>query len=267
LPQAQLIEKGLEKLSIFCQGYAFRPCAEYGHSGLSQGRGEIKGGLPSKLQNNPHGPFGLHNIQYILFCERLKIELVRGVIVGADRFGVTVDHNTFNTLFPQGKGCLHTAIVKLNTLADPVRPSTQDHNLFSIGHPDLVLLFIGGVVVRCSGLKLGCTRVNQFIDWSDSGLASVILDFLLIHFKEVGQLNIGEAKGFALPDKFWGQRRTSCYNLLLKLHNLFYLVQEPGVDLGKTTNITCTHPGPYGMPDIKQALGIRVSELLPDLLR
>ena len=95
----------------------------------------------------------------------------------------------------------------------------------------------------------------------------MIPDPILICFKEVGQLNIGEAKGFALSDKFWGQRRTSCYDLLLKVNNLFYLVKEPGVDLGKTTNIICIHPGPYGMPDMKEALGIRVSELLPDLLR
>ena len=62
LCQAQLLEEGLEKLSIFCQGYAFWWSAEYWYPDLSQGRGEIEGGLSSKLQNKPHGPFGLNNV-------------------------------------------------------------------------------------------------------------------------------------------------------------------------------------------------------------
>ncbi len=51
---------------------------------------------------------------------RVKIEAVRDVIICGDGFRIGVDHDGFVAQVFQGKNAVHTAVVKLDSLSDPV---------------------------------------------------------------------------------------------------------------------------------------------------
>jgi len=161
--------------------------------------------LTAELHNDPRRLFGFHNIQDVFFCKGLKVKLVRGVIVGAYRFGVTVDHDALNALFLQGKGGLYTAIIEFNPLSDTIRPATQDHDLAFAGNTGLVLLFVVGVIIWRAGLEFGSTGVYELLDGLDSKLVSQGSDLVLIPIDEVGKLHIGESEGLALSQNLFMQ--------------------------------------------------------------
>ena len=64
--------------------------------------------------------------------QRLKIQTIRGVIVGADGLGVAVDHDGLIALFGQRETCVTAAIVELDPLTDAVGTTTEDDNLFTV---------------------------------------------------------------------------------------------------------------------------------------
>ena len=88
LDELQSVENRLETLPVFGQINAVRLCSKDGDACCGQGGREGQGRLASKLDNNPFGPFLFADIQDILSCKGLEIELVRGIIVCADRLGV-----------------------------------------------------------------------------------------------------------------------------------------------------------------------------------
>jgi hypothetical protein len=65
-----------------------------------------------------------------------------------------------------------TAIVELDPLADTVRTTSQDDDLGLRGRPGLILLLVGGVVVRRVGLELRRAGVEELVNRDDSGLES-----------------------------------------------------------------------------------------------
>ena len=59
---------------------------------------------------------------------------------------------------------MHTTVIKLNALPDPVWPPAQDHHLSFIPSPAFIFCFICGVIIGGMGLKLGSARVHEFIN-------------------------------------------------------------------------------------------------------
>ena len=55
----------------------------------------------------------------------LEVQAVGGVVVGGYGFRVAVDHDGLVTIFAQGEGGVHAAVVELDTLADTVRTAAQ----------------------------------------------------------------------------------------------------------------------------------------------
>ena len=104
-----------------------------GTPGFLQGHGEIQWRLSAELDNHAHRFLPLHDVEHILERQRFKVELVRGVVVGAHRFRVAVDHDRLVTQLLQREGRMHAAVVKLDALPYPVRPAAQDHHLLSVG--------------------------------------------------------------------------------------------------------------------------------------
>ena len=119
---------------------------------------------------------------------------------------------------------MHTAVIKLNPLADPIRPTSQNHNLFIFGLSDfvfgnleiLVLViricfgfrisdfgfsewrFVSGVIIRGKGLKFRGAGIHQFIHRLNTlGLAQGP-DFIFIAVERPGNLPIAKTQLFCL---------------------------------------------------------------------
>ena len=87
--------------------------------------------LTAVLHDHTRWLFYMDDFQYIFQRHRLEIQTIRGVVVGRNRFGITVDHDGFITVIAQRQCRMNAAVVKLNALSNAVR-STADHHDFSL---------------------------------------------------------------------------------------------------------------------------------------
>ena len=119
--------------------------------------------------------FHAHDFHDVLECQRLKVQPVRGVIVGRNRLWVAVDHDGFIALIGQGIAGVAAAIIKLDALTDPVRTAAQNHDLFAIRGTRLAFHIahngglIGGIHVRRLRFELGTAGVDP-LEHSDNAL-------------------------------------------------------------------------------------------------
>ena len=157
-----------ESLAILRQVNRLRRSSNDGHAGVKKLQGQLERSLSTKLDDNPIRFFFLYNGHHILKTQWLKVESIRGVIVCGHRLRIAVDHNGLKSRLFQSEGGVATAIVKLNSLADAIRPASQNNDLPALGRFCLILSFISGVKVRRIGLKFCCTGVNTFKDRQDA---------------------------------------------------------------------------------------------------
>ena len=97
----------------------------------------------------------------VLERQRLEVEAVARVVVGADRLRVAVDHHRLEAGVAQRERGVHAAVVELDALADPVRPAAEDDDRRLGRRADLVLVLPRRVVVRRLGGELGRARVDR----------------------------------------------------------------------------------------------------------
>ena len=88
---------------------------------------------------------------------------------------------------------MNAAIVKLDTLADTVRATTQNHDLVTIRRVGFALFLIGGVHVSSVGCKLGRAGVNTLVDREHFQLVTVATQVFLGDTQQYSQARIGEA--------------------------------------------------------------------------
>ncbi len=98
--------------------------AQQGHAGRVQPRGELQRGLAAELgehaQQLAAGGLPVDHGLHVLEGERLEVEPVGDVEVGAHRLGVAVDQDGLDPLGADGLHRLHAAAVELDALADAV---------------------------------------------------------------------------------------------------------------------------------------------------
>ena len=75
--------------------------------------------------------FRLDHIEDVLKGEWFEIEPIAGVVVGRYGFRVAVHHHRGQALFLKGEGGMAAAVIKFDSLADPVWTTAQDHHLGS----------------------------------------------------------------------------------------------------------------------------------------
>jgi len=64
----------------------------------------------------------------------LEVEAIAGVVVGRDRLGIAVDHDSFVAVLAQRVGGVAATIVELNSLPYAVRAGAEDDDfLFAVG--------------------------------------------------------------------------------------------------------------------------------------
>ena len=66
----------------------------------------------------------------VLEIDRLKVQNIARVVVGADGFGVAVVHYGFDAHIAQRVASVHAAVVKLDALAYAVWAAADDHHFF-----------------------------------------------------------------------------------------------------------------------------------------
>ena len=103
--------------------------------------------LAAELYNNTQWLFFIIDRHDIFHGKRLEVQLVGGVVVCGYGFRVAVYHDGLKSQISQSKGSVNTAVVKFNTLSDPVRTAAQDHDFSSAGYRGFILPVVGGVIV------------------------------------------------------------------------------------------------------------------------
>ena len=106
-------------------------------------------------------------------------------------FRIAVDHDGFiRRASSQGEGGMTAAIIKLNPLADPVRPAAQDHDLFAIRW---VRPHIRAPLVRRRHRSARFHRSNTYRAWWRFGIRRRKLSMRLEH----------RALHAQLAERFW----------------------------------------------------------------
>ena len=145
--QAQALDHLLETFTVFGAVNGVRAGADDGHAGGFQTTSQFQRCLTAVLHDHTLGLLNVDNFQHVFQGDRLKIQPVGGVVIGGHGLRVTVDHDGFIAVFTHGQGRVHTAVVELDALADPVRATADHHNFLAIAGICLALFLIGGVHV------------------------------------------------------------------------------------------------------------------------
>ncbi len=206
LGQFQLLEQGLEFFPVFGDIDAFGSGADDGRPGLLQGHREVQGGLAAELDDHAVGFLPFHDVEHILQGQRLEVELVGGVVVGAHRLGVAVHHDRLVAELLQGEGRVDAAVVELYALPDPVRSAAEDHDLLLVRVARLVLRLVGRVVIRRVGLELGRARIDELEDALYAVLDAPLPHLFLADAEDRPQLPVRIAVPLRLPhqlDRAW----------------------------------------------------------------
>ena len=99
---------------------------QIGAPGLGQPARQVERRLPAELHDHALRLLGLDDVQHVLERQRLEVQPVGGVVVGADRLRVAVDHDRLVAQVAQREAGMDAAVVELDALADAVRPAAQD---------------------------------------------------------------------------------------------------------------------------------------------
>src|SRR5262249_3712215 len=133
----------------------------------SQSAGEVQRCLPAELDKHAFRFFLVVNVEHILEGERLEIKFIARVVISGNGFRIRVNHDCLEPKLAQGKRGVYAAVIEFNTLADPVRTTTQNHNLTFAALASLVLVPVGRIVIRRVSFELRGASVDQPIGGYD----------------------------------------------------------------------------------------------------
>ena len=134
--QAKVQHKLLETLAVFGQIDHVGRGAKDRDAGLLQAIGKLQGGLAAELNDDAVQRAVLlldaQDFHHVFKGQRLKVQAIRGVIVGRNRLGVAVDHDGLIARVGQRIASVAAAVVELDALADAVRATAEDDDLFTV---------------------------------------------------------------------------------------------------------------------------------------
>ena len=157
---------------------------------------------------------------------------------------------------------MYAAVVELDTLADTVRATTQDHDLVTGRRVGLALFLVGGVQVGGVGGELGGAGIDALVHREHFELVAVAAQVLVGDTQQLGQALVREALALeaqhvVLVDGRQGQG----LDLLFFFDQVFHLHQEPHVDAGQIEDFFAGHARTHGVGDIPDTLGTRHGQL------
>jgi hypothetical protein len=198
----------------------------------------------------------LDHLHDVLEGQRLEVQPVRGVVVGADRFGITVDHDGLEARLAQRQRGMHAAVVELDALADTIGAAAQDHDLAPLGRVRLALFLVAGVHVGGGGRKLRGAGVHALEDWPQPMPQAMGAHRRLLHPDQLREARVREAASLELE-----QTRARQAGHAVGLHPGFFphqllqLRQEPGVDAAPLVHRVEVHAGTKSVGDEQDAVG------------
>ena len=197
LGDAQLVQHGGEQFAVLGDFDALGRGADDVDAVLLERQGEVERGLASELCDGAPAFLALVNVEDVLQGKRFEEELVAGVVIGGDGFGVGIDHQGFKAVLLQGEGGVNAAIIELDALADAVGAAAQNHDLALVAGPGFVVAaIVGGVIVGGVGLEFSGAGVHQTIAGDQAGLLAQGADGVLGLAGEMGDLAVGKTEGF-----------------------------------------------------------------------
>ena len=230
LSDADLRAERREPLAIFGSVNGVRWCSGDVDPCILEGMGKAERCLAAQLDDHGCGLLCIDDCQHILGRERLEVEARRRVVVRRDGFGIAVDHDGLVASILEGKGCVHTAIVELDALPDPVRSGAKDHHGAVARCWYLAVILVGRVEVRCLRLELSGTGIDRLVGHGDPSVLAQLLDAGLGKRPDVTELAIGVSEPLPMTERRLG--RAIDLERPPDLHDLEHLVEEPRVDAG-----------------------------------
>ena len=127
--------------------------------------GEVERCLAAKLHNGRPTFFMFVNVENVFERERFEIKFVARVVIGGNRLRIRIDHDGFESFFLQRERRVHTTVIELDPLTDPIRSAAEYHDFLSFASAGLVFVAVGRIVIRRVGFELGRARVDEPISW------------------------------------------------------------------------------------------------------
>ena len=125
---AAAVQDFVELLAVFGGVNGGSACAEYCDAVLVECFRQLDGCLAAEGHNHAKRFFNSDDVKHIFRRERLEVQAVGRVEIGAHRFGIVVDHHNRIALPFQRPDTVHGRVVKLNALADADRPAADHYN-------------------------------------------------------------------------------------------------------------------------------------------
>ena len=143
LRQSQAFAQRVEAGAVLGHVNGGRTGPDDGRSRRLERTGQLERCLPPELHDDTYRLFVLHDVHHVFKGQRLEVQAVGGVIVGADRLGVAVDHDGFKPGLLKRPDRVNRGVVELDALPDAVRAAAQNHDFLLVGGKYLVFPFVG----------------------------------------------------------------------------------------------------------------------------
>ncbi|MCG3141142.1 MAG: hypothetical protein HDKAJFGB_02357 [Anaerolineae bacterium] len=161
----QLAQQRAETRAVFGKLYRFGRRAENFHARVFQRAREIQRRLSAKLNQHAVGFFTFNHVHHIFKRDGFKIQTVGGVVIGADRFGIAIQHNRFDAQVLKRVTGMNTAIIKLDALPDAIRSAAENQNFFAVRRFRFIHRSrIRRIQIRRERFKLCRARINSLIN-------------------------------------------------------------------------------------------------------
>ena len=264
LTQAQFVQELLETLAVLGRIDHVGAGADDGHAIALQIERQFQGRLTAVLNDHTQGLFFVDDLEHVFKRQGLEVQAIGGVVVGGDGLGVAIDHDGLVAVFTHGQCSVHTAVIKLDALADPVGAAAKYHDLLAIRWTGLTLAalgLVGGVHVGGVGGKFGRAGVHPLVNRPHAQGAPLVTQGGVRGAQLLGQAPVG--KSFLL-ERAQGRRIEviEALGLQLKfdLHNLLDLHQKPGVYLGQRMHLLDAHALRKSITDVPDTVRARGAE-------
>ena len=206
LLDADLVNELLEEVAVFGEVDVFGARADDVRTGLLEAHGEVQRSLATELHDDAGAVFAFVNAHHVFERERFEVELVGGVVVGGNRFGVTVHHDDFVAFAAQRKGGVAAAVVEFDTLTDSVRAAAQHHDSLLVtvtrNFANRFRIFgVAAVVIRRDGFKFTGACIDGVVTRNEADLLAHRHDFFGSLVEQVTDLDVAVAEFLGLAEE------------------------------------------------------------------
>src|SRR4051794_30311230 len=153
------------------------------------------------------------------------------------------------------------AVVELDALADPVRPTAENDDLVARGWSRLVAVLaaeaqlVSRVHVGGRRSELRRTGVDALEDGMDTKLLAMLCEFTFARRSELGEAPVGESHRLQTPEIYCILRQPAFADLVLHEDDLLDLADEPRVVFARGMDLLDSRSEPQGLRDLEDAVG------------